>query len=111
MEKAGWKADCVKSVENRKFQETKEEKRQFIHDSFQLNVNEISNADKKIKEVVIKLFLDNFEVLASHLSQYGETEVLEIKFTKFPGQSHINLEWDHWIQIRRRIMESNWMSG
>ena len=28
---------------------------------------------------MIKLFLDNFEVLATHPSQYGETEVLEMK--------------------------------
>ena len=45
--KAGWKADSIHSVENRKFYETKEEKRQFIHESFQLDANEILNADKK----------------------------------------------------------------
>ena len=28
---------------------------------------------------MIKFFLDNFEVLAMHPSQYGETEVLEMK--------------------------------
>ena len=39
----------------------------------------ILNADAKLKEEVIKLFLDNFEVLAMHPSQYGETEVLEMK--------------------------------
>ena len=32
-----------------------------------------SNADEKLKEAVIKLFLDNFKVLATHPSQYGET--------------------------------------
>ena len=36
-------------------------------------MNEIWNADAKLKVAVIKLFLDNFEVLAMHPSQYGET--------------------------------------
>ena len=35
--------------------------------------------DKKLKEAVIKLFLDNFEVLAMHPDQYGKTEVLEMR--------------------------------
>ena len=43
------------------------------------------NADAKLKETVIKLFLDNFEVLATHPSQYGETEVLEMKIDLVPG--------------------------
>ena len=64
---------------------TKEEKRQFIHESFQLEANEILNANKKFKEAVIKLFLDNFKVLARHPSQYGETEVLEMKIDLVPG--------------------------
>ena len=34
---------------------------------------------------MIKLFLDNFEVLATHPIQYGETEVLEMKIDLFPG--------------------------
>ena len=29
--------------------------------------------DEKVKEAVIKVFVDNFEVLATHPSQYGET--------------------------------------
>ena len=37
------------------------------------------NADAKLTVAVIKLFLDNFEVLATHPSQYGKTEVLEMK--------------------------------
>ena len=48
-------------------------------------MNEILNADEKLKEAVIKLFLDNFEVLATHPSQYGETEVLEMKIDLVPG--------------------------
>ena len=39
--KAGWKADSVQSVEIRKFYETEVEKCQFIHESFQLDMNEI----------------------------------------------------------------------
>ena len=35
-DKAGQKADSIQSIENRKFYETKEEKRQFICESFQL---------------------------------------------------------------------------
>ena len=30
------------------------------------------------------MFLDNFEVLAKHPSQYGETEVLEMKIDLVP---------------------------
>ena len=48
-------------------------------------MNEILNADAKLKEAVIKLFLDNFEVLATNPSQYGETEVLEMKIDLVPG--------------------------
>ena len=39
----------------------------------------------KSKEEVIKLFLDNFDVLATHPSQYGETNVLEMKIDLVPG--------------------------
>ena len=73
VEKAGWKADSVQSIENRKFYKTKEEKHQFVCKSFQLDTNKILNAEEKLKEAVIKLFLDNFEVLATHPSQYSET--------------------------------------
>ena len=69
-EKAG------QSIENRQFYKTKEKKLQFICESFQLDMNAILNEDAKLKEAVIKLFLDNFEVLDMHHSQYGETEVL-----------------------------------
>ena len=66
-------------IENRQFYETEGKKRQFICESFQLDMNAILNMDAKLKEAVIKLFLNNFEVLASHPSQYGKTEVLEMK--------------------------------
>ena len=75
-EKAGRKADSVQSIENKQSYETEKEKRKFIRKSFQLDTNAILNADTKLKKAVIKLFLNNFEVLATHPSQYGETEVL-----------------------------------
>ena len=61
-EKAGRKADNVQSIENRKFYETEGEKYQFIRESSQLDMNAILNADAKLKEAVITLFLFNFEV-------------------------------------------------
>ena len=64
-EKSGSSADSVQSLKNRKFYETEDEKGQFISESFQLDENEILNADEKLKEAVIKLFLDNFDVLAT----------------------------------------------
>ena len=84
-EKAGQKADSVQSMENRQFYKTKGEKHQFIRESFQLDTNEILKADANLKEAVIKLFLDNFEVLATHASQYVETKVSEIKIDLVPG--------------------------
>ena len=79
VEKAGQKAECVQTIENRQSYGTKEEKRKFISESFQLDTNAILNADAKLKEAMIQLFLDNFEVLATHPSLYGETKVLEMK--------------------------------
>ena len=84
-EKAGQKADSVQSIENRRCYETEEEKCKYINESFQLDMNAILNADTKLKEAVIKLFLDNFLVLAMHPSQYGETKVLEMKINLVPG--------------------------
>ena len=60
LEKAGWKADSVQSAVNRKSYKTEEEKRQFICESFQLDMNKILNADAKLKGAVIKLFLYKF---------------------------------------------------
>ena len=48
-EKAGLKADSAESIENRKFYETEEEKRQFLRESFQLDEKEILSAAKKLK--------------------------------------------------------------
>ena len=47
--------------------------------------NEILNLDEKLKEKVTKFFLDNFEVLATHPSQYGQTKVLQMKIDLVPG--------------------------
>ena len=45
---------------------------------------------------MIKLFLDNFKVLATNPSQYGKTEVLEMKIYHVPGaipyKSSVNVE-------------------
>ena len=55
-EKAGRKADSLQSIENRRCYETKEEKRNFILESFKLDTNAILNTDTKLKEAAIKLF-------------------------------------------------------
>ena len=84
-EKAGRKAGSIQSKEDRQLYKTKGEKHQFICECFQLDMNAILDVDTKLKEAVIKLFLDNFKVLAMHPSQYGETEVLEMKIDLVPG--------------------------
>ena len=43
-----------------------------------LDVNEILNRDEKLKEEVIKLFLENFSALALHPNHYGKTDILEL---------------------------------
>ena len=75
----------VQNKERKKTYETKEEKQKFIRESFQLDTNATLNEDAKLKEALIKLFLDNFEILATHPCQYGETEVLEMKIDLVPG--------------------------
>ena len=64
--------------------ETKGEKRKFIRESFQLDTSTILNVNAKLKEAVIKLFLDYFKVLATHPSQYGKTKVFEMKIDLVP---------------------------
>ena len=49
-EKSGQKTDSVQSIEDRKMFETKEEKPQFIRESFQLDANTILNADANKKK-------------------------------------------------------------
>ena len=79
VEKEGLVTDSIHSVEHMILYETKEEKCQFVRDSFKLNENKILNTDSVLKEAVIQLFVDNFEVLATHPSEYCKTEVLQIK--------------------------------
>ena len=87
VEKAGHVTDSiyVHSVQPRILYENKEEKCWFLPDSFKLNKNKILIADSELKDAVIKLFVDNFEVLATHSSQYGGTEVLQMKIDLVPG--------------------------
>ena len=59
----------VHSVDSRQNYKTEVEKRKFIRESFNLDSNAILNKDEVLKEDVINLFLDNFEVLAMHPSQ------------------------------------------
>ena len=73
------------TLDSRPSYETEVEKRKFIRESFKLDSNAILNDDAELKEDVINLFLDNFEVLATHPSQYGETDVLEMKIDLIPG--------------------------
>ena len=68
-EKAGRKGDSVQSIGSRQCYETEEEKQKFIRERFQLDNNAILNADAMLKEEAIKLFLDNFKVLATHPAQ------------------------------------------
>ena len=73
------KAGSLNSLGSRQSYETQDEKQNLIRESFQFDSKEILNQEPKLKEAVIKLFLDNFEVLAIHPSQYGETDVLEMR--------------------------------
>ena len=79
------KAGSVHSINSRQSYETEVEKGKFIHESFQLESKAILNEDAELKEDVIKLFLDNFVVLATHPGQYGETDVLEMRINLIPG--------------------------
>ena len=94
VEQAGQKAECLQTIESRQSYKTDEEKGKFIRESFLLDTNAVLNVDAKLKEAVIQLSLDNFEVLATHPSQYGETEVLEMKTDLIPGAIRTNPECD-----------------
>ena len=70
-----------------KFYETKEEKRQFICESFQLDANEILNADEKLKEAVI---FRQFQSLShTSLSIWGNQSVRNIENLLNSGGDHI----------------------
>ena len=71
--------------------QTELEKRNFIIQSFELDQNEILNKDAELKEAVIKLFLDNFEVLALYSNHYGKTNLLQMKIQLEPGADLLDL--------------------
>ena len=64
---------------------TEESRRKFIKDSFKIDENEILNRDEKLKEEVVKLFLENFSTLALHPNHYGKTDLLELRIELQPG--------------------------
>ena len=55
---------------------TEESKSKIICKSFKIDKNEILNQDEKLKVEAVKMFLDNFLVLALYLKHYGKTDVL-----------------------------------
>ena len=93
---------------------TKESRRKFIKDSFKIDENEILNSrDAKLKEEVIKLFLENFSTLALHPNHYGRTDLLELQIELLPGAvpkrskvrplnpdqpANLKEQFDEWIQ-------------
>ena len=60
VEKAGRKAECLQTIENRQSYETETEKRKFIRESFQLDTTAILNTDAKLKKAVVKFFFIPF---------------------------------------------------
>ena len=76
--------ESVNSLQESDFP-TKESRRKFIKDSFKIEQNEILNRDAKLKEEVIKLFLENFSMLALHPNHYGKTDLLELRIELQPG--------------------------
>ena len=67
-------------------------KRKFIRESSKIDENEMLNRDEKLKEEVIKLFLENFLALALHPNHYGKTDILELNIEQMKDQL------DKWIQ-------------
>ena len=76
--------ESVNSLQESDFP-TEESRRKFIKDSFKIDENEILNRDAKLKEEVIKLFLENFSTLALHPNHYGKTDFLELRIELQPG--------------------------
>ena len=71
-EKAGWKEGSFPKLKKKSVNLS------IIHKGFQLDMNAILNADAKVKEAMIKLFLDNFEVLATVKDTYPLTTIQDI---------------------------------
>jgi len=76
--------ETINSVQESDFP-TEESKRKFIRDSFKIDENEISNRDAKLKEDIVKLFLENFSTLALHPNYYGKTDLLQLQIELQPG--------------------------
>ena len=53
---------------------TEESKGKFIRKSIKIDENEILHQDEKLKEEVVKMFLDNFSALALHTNHSGKTD-------------------------------------
>ena len=87
--------------------------------------NEILNRDAKLKEEVIKLFLENFSTLALHPNHYGKTNLLELRIELQPGavpkrskvrplnpdqRANLKEQLDEWIQGIIEPANSPWAS-
>ena len=103
-------SETVNSVQESDYP-TEERKRKFIWESFKIVENKILNRDEKLKEEVIKMFLENFSALALHPNHYGKTDILVLKIEAgaVPKRSRVcplnpdqraNLkeQLDEWIQ-------------
>jgi len=104
--------ESVNSLQEMNFL-TEESRRKFIKDSFKIDENEILNRDAKLKEEVIKLFLEKFSTLALHPNHYGKTDLLELRIELQPGavpkrskvrplnpdqRANLKEQLDEWIQ-------------
>ena len=63
--------ETVNSVQESEFP-TEESKRWFIGESSKIDDDKILNQDEKLKEEVVKLFLENFSMLALHPNHCGK---------------------------------------
>ena len=99
-------SNSVENAEKAGRKATEEEKWKFIRESFKLDTNAILNADAKLKEALIKMFLDNFEVLATYPSQYGETMKIDLVPGAIPYKSWLRLlNPDQKKNLRNQIEE------
>ena len=55
---------------------TEESKKKFICESFKIDENEVLKQDEKMKEEAVKMFLDNFLVLALYLKHYNRCLII-----------------------------------
>lgn len=52
---------------------------EFVWTSFNIDNNKILNMDPKLKEVVIKKFVDNFVTLALYPNHYRKADILQLR--------------------------------